>query len=53
MCGCVGVATDNSSAWECEALLRADNVDDTLTLIRKAKICDAELLHILLQRDAL
>ena len=53
MCGSVRVATDNCGTWKGEALLRANNVDNALTLICEAKVCDSELLDVLLEGYAL
>jgi hypothetical protein len=49
----VAVTTDHGRAGEGEALLGADDVDNSLPLITEAKVCDAELLDVLLQGYAL
>ena len=53
MCGGVGVAADDGRTGKGEALLGADDVDDALALVGEAKVCDAELLDVLLERHAL
>ena len=53
MCRCVGVTTDDGCAGEGEALLRADDVYNSLTLVSKTKVCDAEVLDIVLEGHAL
>jgi hypothetical protein len=49
----VAVAADDGCAGEGEALLGADDVDDALALVTQAKVCDAELLDVLLEGYAL
>ena len=53
MGGSVGVTANDSGAGKGEALLGADDVHDTLPLVAEAKVCDAELLDVLLEGDAL
>lgn len=53
MCGGVAVTADNGGAGEGEALLGANDVDDALPLVAQAKVCDAKLLDVLFERDAL
>lgn len=49
----MGVTADDRGAGKGEALLGADDVHDTLPLVAEAKVCDAELLDVLLEGDAL
>lgn len=49
----MAVTTDDRGAGEGEALLRADNVDDSLPPVAQAKVGEAELLDIVLEGDAL
>jgi hypothetical protein len=53
MGGRVAVTADHGRAGQGEALLGADDVDDALPLVAQAKVCDAELLNVLLERYAL
>jgi hypothetical protein len=53
VCGSMTVATNNRRTWKGETLLRADNVDDPLALVTKTKVCDAEVLDIVLEGHAL
>ena len=46
----VAVAADDGGAGQGEALLRADDVDDALSLIELVEIFDAEVLGVLRQR---
>jgi hypothetical protein len=49
----VAVAADDGGAGKGEALLGANDVDDALPLVTEAKVCDTELLDVLLERYAL
>lgn len=49
----VAVTTNDGSAGEGEALLRTDNMDNALSLVAQAKVCDSKVLDILLQGDTL
>lgn len=40
------VTTHDCSAGESEALLWADNVDNALTFVSEAEVCEAELLDV-------
>ena len=51
--GSVAVTTYDGRSWESEALLRSDNVDDTLAVIIEAKECEIEVLDVLLKGDTL
>ena len=51
--GGVAVTADNCGTWQSESLLRTDNVNNSLTLVTKAKVCDAEVLDIVLEGHAL
>jgi hypothetical protein len=51
--GSVTVTADNSCAGESEALLRTDNVDDTLSLVVHSKVCQTEVLDVLFEGGAL
>lgn len=51
--GSVAVTTDNGGTGKGEALLWADNVDDTLALVTKAEVGETEVLNVLFQGDAL
>lgn len=53
VCGCMTVTADNGGAGEGEALLWADDMDDALTLVAHAKVCDTKVLDILLEYLAL
>lgn len=47
------VTADDCGAGESETLLRANNVDDSLSPVAQAKIGETELLDIVLEGDAL
>lgn len=49
----VAVATHKGGARESEALLRADNMDNTLTFVAEAEVCDTEFLDIFFKGEAL
>lgn len=51
--GGVAVATDDGSGGQSKALFRANDVDNTLALVAQAKICDAKVLYIFLEGNAL
>lgn len=53
MCRCVTVATDHRRCWESEALLRANDVYDTLAFVVKAEIGEVEGFYIGLEGGAL
>mmetsp|Transcript_64449 Transcript_64449/g.153821 ORF Transcript_64449/g.153821 Transcript_64449/m.153821 type:complete len:204 (-) Transcript_64449:96-707(-) len=53
MRGGVTVATHHGGSWKCKALLWPDNVDNALSLVVHAEVCEAEVLHILLEGLAL
>lgn len=53
MCRRVAVSADDCGTGEGEALLGADDVDNSLPLVAQAEICDAKVLDVLLERDAL
>lgn len=44
--GSVGVTADDGSTWKGEALLRADDMDDTLALVAEAEVSEAKCLHV-------
>ena len=47
------VATDDSGPWQCKALFRTDNMDDTLAFIFQSEIRKPKSLNIVFQCDAL
>jgi hypothetical protein len=49
----VAVTTDNGGTWQSETLLRANDVDNSLSLVAEAKVCEAKILDVLLESDAL
>jgi hypothetical protein len=49
----VAVTADYGRAWEGEALFWSNDVNDTLSLVAEAKVCQAELFDVCLQRFAL
>jgi len=51
--GGMAVTADQGGARKGEALFGADDMDDTLTLITEAEICNAEFLDVLFERKAL
>lgn len=51
--GGVAVAADDSGAWQSEPLLRANNMDNSLSLVAEAKVCKTEVLDVLLESDTL
>ena len=53
VCRGMTVATNNCGTWEGETLLRTDNVNNSLALVTKAKVCDAKVLDIFLECHAL
>lgn len=53
MCRRVAVAADDCGTGEGEALLGADDVDNSLPLVAQAEICDAKVFDVLLEGDAL
>lgn len=53
VCGGVTVTADDSCAGEGETLLRTDDVDNTLALVAHAKVCETEVLDVLLEGAAL
>ena len=53
MCGGVAVAADDGGAGEGKALLGANDMDNALSLVAQAKVCDAKVLDVLLEGDAL
>ena len=53
MGGGVAVAADDGGAGEGEALLGANDMDNALSLVAQAKVCDAKVLDVLLEGDAL
>jgi hypothetical protein len=53
VCGSVTVTADDSRAGKSKTLLRADNVDNTLTLVAHTEVGEPKVLHVLLQGCAL
>jgi hypothetical protein len=53
MCRSVAVTAHNGGSGESEALLGTDDMDNSLSLVPQAEICDTKLLNILLQSDTL
>jgi hypothetical protein len=53
VCGGVAVTADDGGTGEGEPLLGTDDVDDTLTPIFHAEICETEVLDILFEGGAL
>jgi hypothetical protein len=51
--GGVAVTADDGGGRQGKALLGANDVDDALALVAEAKVCDAKVLDILLEGDAL
>jgi hypothetical protein len=49
MGGRVAVTADHGRAGEGETLLRPDDMDNSLSLIAEAKVCDTKVLHVLLE----
>jgi hypothetical protein len=49
----VAITTDNSGAWQSEALLGTNDVDNTLALVPKTEVRDAEVFDIILEGHAL
>lgn len=47
MCGSMRVSTHDGGTWEGKALLRANYMDDALSLVAETEICKAEVLDIL------
>lgn len=53
VCGGMAVTADKGGAGQSEALLRADNVDDALTLVAETEICEAEVFYVFFESHAL
>lgn len=53
VCGGMAVAADDGGAGESEALLGANDMDNALTLVAQAEICQTKVLDVLLESDAL
>lgn len=51
--GGVAVTADDGRTGQSEALLRANDVDNALSLVAEAEVCDTEVLDVLLERDTL
>lgn len=49
----MAVTADDCGSGESEALLGANNVDDSLPPVAQAKVGETELLYIVLEGDAL
>lgn len=49
----MAVAADDGGAREGESLLWPNNMDNSLSLVAEAKVCDTEILNVPLQRDTL
>jgi hypothetical protein len=49
----MAVTAHDGGSGESEALLGANDVDNTLSFVAQAEICDAKLFDILLQSDTL
>ena len=49
----VAVTAYHGGAGEGETLLGADDMDNTLSLVAQAKVCNAKLFNILLEGDTL
>ena len=53
MGGCMAITTNDRSAREGKALLRAYDVYDPLTLIAEAEVGDAKLLDVIFESETL
>jgi len=53
MCRCVAVTANNRGTGKREALLGANDMNNTLSLVAETKICDSKVLDILLERHTL
>jgi hypothetical protein len=49
----MAVTADNSGAWEGEALLGSNDMDNSLALVAQAEICQTEVLDVFLEGNAL
>lgn len=53
VCGGMAVTADDGGAGEGEALLRSNDMDNSLALVAQAEICQTELLDVLFEGNAL
>lgn len=53
MCGGVRVTADDGRPGQSEALFRSDDVDNTLSCVADAEVCNAEVFYVALERDGL
>lgn len=49
----MAVTTDDGGTWQSKTLLRADDVDNALSLVAEAEICEAKGLDVLLESNTL